>query len=187
MRILIQIALLASLSSATIIPLTFEQNTGQTVSQVRYLGHAAHATLWFTDTEVVLGLEDANLRMGFAGGNRSPKLVAEDPTPGRSNYFLGKDATRWRTSMPQFGKVRYRDIYPGIDAVFYGNAGSLEYDLVVAPHAETSNIRLDFSNASRISIDAGGNLILSVNGTEIRQHKPHIYQGAQTIDGSYFR
>jgi len=186
MRLFLQTAVLASLASATVIPLTFEPNTGQTAKQVRYLGHAPQATLWFTDTEVVLGLKNANLRMRFAGGKPSPKLEAEDPTPGRSNYFVGKDPGRWRMDVPQFGKIRYRDVYPGVDAVFYGNAGSLEYDLVIAPEAETSGIRLDFSNASHISINPEGDLIVNVGSTEFRQHKPRIYQGDQTIAGSYF-
>lgn len=190
MRLFAQIALVGSLASAAVIPLTFEPNTGQTAKQVRYLAHAPHATLWLTDTEVVLGLKQADLRMRFAGANRTPRLSAEDPLSSRSNYFLGNDPAQWKKGVPQFGKVRYRDIYPGVDAIFYGNAGSLEYDLVVAPHADASKIRLDFSNASQISISADGDLILNVDGTEIRQHKPRIYQtdgnGNQAINGSYF-
>jgi uncharacterized protein (TIGR03437 family) len=186
MRYLAQFALLATLSRATVIPLVFEPNTGQTAKQVRYLAHPPHATVWFTESEIVLGLKNADLRMRFAGANRSPKLAAEDPTSGHANYFLGRDPDHWRTSVPQFGKVRYSGIYPGVDAVFYGNAGALEYDLVAAPNADTSRIRLEFSNASRISIGPDGDLILNVNGTEIRQHKPRVYQDGQAIDGSYF-
>ncbi|HLX44296.1 MAG TPA: SBBP repeat-containing protein [Bryobacteraceae bacterium] len=186
MRYLAQFALLATLSRATVIPLVFEPNTGQTAKQVRYLAHPPHATVWFTNTEVVLGLKSADLRMRFAGGNRSPKLTAEDPTSGRANYFVGRDPDHWRTSIPQFGKVRYRDIYPGIDAVFYGKDGSLEYDLIVARGADASRIRLEFSNPSAISIGPNGDLILNIDGTEIRQHKPRIYQDGQPIDGSYF-
>lgn len=70
--------------------------------------------------------------------------------------------------------------------MFYGNAGTLEYDLVAGPHAEISKIRLEFSNASRISIGSDGDLILNVHGTEIRQHKPRVYQDGRPVDGVYF-
>jgi uncharacterized protein (TIGR03437 family) len=186
MRLLAQIALIASLSRATVIPLVFEPNTGQTASQIRYLAHPPHATLWFTDSEVVLGLKDANLRMRFAGANRAAKPAAEEPAPGRSNYFIGKDPAQWRTAVPQFGKVRYREIYPGVDAVFYGKDGSLEYDLVAGPYADTSRIRLEFGNASRLSISPDGDLIVTVNGTEIRQRQPRIFQDGRAIAGTYF-
>src|SRR5271170_4925045 len=106
MRFLVPIAALASLARATVIPLTFEPNTGQTAKQVQYLAHPPHATVWFTGDEVVLGMKDADLMIHFAGGKPSPKLEAEGPIGGHSNYFLGNDPKRWRTDVPQFGKVR---------------------------------------------------------------------------------
>src|SRR6185369_14848636 len=87
-----------------------------------------------------------------------------------------------------FGKVRYRDVYPGIDVVYYGNDHRLEYDMVVAPGGDPSVIDITYEGA-RPQLLAGGDLLLSTQGLDIRQHKPRIYQeraGLQVeVAGSY--
>lgn len=118
------------------------------------------------------------LRMSFAGANRSPKISGLDELPGKSNYFLGKDPAKWRRDISAYDKVRYESIYPGVDAVFYGNQGELEYDLVVAPHADYKRIRLRYEGVRRLSIDrTTDDLIITTNsGDELRQRNPILYQ-----------
>jgi hypothetical protein len=89
----------------------------------------------------VLGVSPNVLRLRFEGGNRSPRIEGVNRTFGVSNYFIGNDPARWRTDVPQFGQVRYREVYPGIDVVFYGNGNKLEYDFVLRPGADPSRIR----------------------------------------------
>ncbi|HEY4361958.1 MAG TPA: hypothetical protein VGN17_13355 [Bryobacteraceae bacterium] len=185
MRLFVCLALVCPLAFSAALPLTFEPNRGQTDPQVRYLARSPGSTLWLTSTEAVLGTSHGSLRLRFEGGTRAPKIQPEEALPGKTNYFLGDDPQRWHSDIPLFGKVRYRNVYPGIDAVFYGNPDDLEYDLVLAPGADPRQIHLAFTGIKRLRLDPSGDLLLSVGDTEIRQHKPKIFQGDRSIDGHY--
>src|SRR3989475_7853791 len=129
------------------------------------------------------------LRMKLVGANRAASVTALDELPGKSNYFIGNDPKQWRTDVPTYGKVKYQGVYPGIDLVYYGNQRQLEYDFVVAPGADPKAITLAIENrntkiAARQSkiqnrkskIDSNGDLVVEVNGSEVRFHKPVVYQ-----------
>jgi Beta-propeller repeat/Abnormal spindle-like microcephaly-assoc'd, ASPM-SPD-2-Hydin len=85
---------------------------------------------------------DALLRMKLVGANPNPKIVGMDELPGKSNYFIGNDPKKWRTNVPNYAKVKYANVYPGVDLVYYGNQGQLEYDFVVQPGADPRSIQL---------------------------------------------
>jgi hypothetical protein len=103
--------------------------------------------------------------------------------------LIGNDPSRWRTSIPLYGKVRYRGLYPGIDLVQYGKEGELEYDFVVSPGANPRLIGMAFPDAHAVHIDSNGDLLIRVAGGEIRHRKPAIYQDINgrraTIHGRY--
>ncbi len=179
------LALLSPIAFSAVLPLTFEPNRGQSDPQVRYLARTSASTLWLTGKEAVLGTPHGTLRIRFEGANRAPQIAGEDPLPGKANYFLGNDPARWSHDIPLFGQVRYRDVYPGIDAVFYGNPDNFEYDLVLAPGADPRRIHLAYTGASSLRLAPSGDLLLTVGGSEIRQHKPKIFQGGRPIDGHY--
>src|SRR5204862_3585507 len=80
--------------------------------------------------------------MKLVGANRTAKVTGLDELPGKSNYFIGNDPKKWRTDVPTYAKVRYQDVYPGIDLVYYGNQRQIEYDFVVAPGADPKAIAL---------------------------------------------
>jgi len=75
------------------------------------------------------------LLMRLVAANADAKVTGLDEVPGKSNYFIGNDPKKWRTNVPNYGKVRYENVYPGVDLVYYGNQRQLEYDFVVAPGA----------------------------------------------------
>jgi uncharacterized protein (TIGR03437 family) len=174
---------------AITLPLAFEQNAGQTDPQVKYLTRGQGGTLWLTEEGPVLGIAEkarlAVVRMRFDGGRRSPKIEGVNATSGISNYFIGNDPAKWRTDVPQFEKVRYRDVYPGIDVIFYGKDRKLEYDFVLKPGADPSRIRMRFEGAGAIAKDPNGDLVLKVGDVEIRNHKPVVRQGDRIIQGEY--
>lgn len=118
----------------------------------------------------------ALLRMRLVDANPTPRLVALEELPGKSNYFIGRDPAKWRTNVPNYAKVKYQDVYPGVDLVYYGNEGRLEYDFVVAPGAVSRAIKLDISGAKGERIDGFGDLVLDMGNGEIRFHKPVVYQ-----------
>jgi hypothetical protein len=165
------------------LPISFELNRGQANREVKYVSRGAGYSLFLTPTEARLALRNSksetSLSMLFNGANSSPQIEGSDELEGKSNYFSGKDSNDWHKRIGHYTKVRYRDLYPGIDMIFYGNQQNIEYDFIVAPGMDTRIIDLVFKGAQSIKID-NGDLLLGVNGGEIRQHRPISYQ---IIDG----
>ena len=88
--------------------------------------------------------------MRFAGGNPGAVVDGIEPIPGASNYLVGPDPSRWTTGVRNYGRVRYRALYPGVDVEFYGSPNGLEYDFLVQPGADPSRIQLSFSGADSL-------------------------------------
>jgi len=133
----------------------------------------------------------AVLRMKLRNANPAAKVTGVDELAGTSNYFIGNDRAKWRTSVPTYAKVRYEGIYSGIDLVYYGNQRQLEYDFIVAPGADPRRIAFDVSGAKRIRRDAQGDLVLKMKTREgeIRWHKPVVYQeknGARQLVAAHY-
>src|SRR4030095_6804269 len=88
----------------------------------------------------------------------------------------GADPEKWHKNIPTYAKVRYSNIYPGIDLMYYGQGRQLEYDFVLAPGADPGVIRLDFAGSERLRINQQGDLVVEANGAEIELLKPTVYQ-----------
>ncbi len=170
---------IAPLSS---VPLSFEVNQGQTDPRVNFLARAPGSTLFFTPTESVLALSQGHVvRMKLVGGNPHSTFEALDELPGKTNYYIGNDPAKWHTQVAHYSKVRYREVYPSIDLVFYGNQGRLEYDFIVAPGADPESIRLEYEGAEEMHLTAEGDLLLSSSRGEVRYRKPEVYQELEGI------
>jgi uncharacterized protein (TIGR03437 family) len=122
-----------------------------------------------------------NLRLKLVGGNPQAEVAGLEELPGKSNYFIGNDPSKWRTNVPTYAKVEYRDVYPGVNLVYYGNGRQLEHDFVVAPGADPSQIRLAVEGTDKMELNAQGDLVLHASGGEVRLRKPVVYQ---EIDGA---
>ena len=119
----------------------------------------------------------AVLRMRLIGANTNAQVAGADQLPGTTNYFFGKDPRNWRTNVVNYRKVSYREVYPGIDLVYYGNQRQLEYDFVVAPGSDPGAIDVSFAGARKVRLDdQTGDLVLSTRGGDVRFHKPVAYQ-----------
>ena len=162
-------------------PLAFEFNQGQADAKVKFLTRAQNFTVFLMPTETVMSGRNADvLRMKLRNANQSPKVVGEDKQLKITNYFIGNDRSKWVERVPNFGQVRYRDVYSGIDLVYHSDQRQLEYDFVVKPGADPNQIGVVFQGASNITVTERGELELkSVAGTSLH-HKPVVYQ---TIDG----
>jgi hypothetical protein len=161
------------------LPLHFEENRGQTDRQVQFLARGPGYGVYLTAREAVLVLgakERSVLRMALVGAWPSPSVNGLDELPGKANYFIGKDPSQWRTNVPTYAKVRYREVYPGIDLVYYGNQRQLEYDFVVAAGADPNRIALRLEGAEKLEIDAQGDLVLHAALGDMRVKKPVVYQ-----------
>jgi len=115
------------------------------------------------------------IRMTMPGANPEPIIAAEEQQPGVKNYLIGNDPKNWHTNIPAFARVRYRDVYPGVDVIYHGTR-QLEFDVVVNPGANPDQIELSFDGAKHISTDASGNLILTSEAGELRLQRPVSYQ-----------
>jgi len=116
------------------------------------------------------------LRLSLVGANPDPVIRGEAALPGKVNYLRGKDPAAWRTGLSTYAKVRYEGVYPGVDLVYYGTQGQLEYDLVLAPGADPKVIRLAFAGADQMRLDDTGNLVLTLGESQVVQHSPRVYQ-----------
>ena len=165
------------------LPLSFEPNQGQTDARVRFFSRASGYMLFVTANESVFAGRDGSVeRMKLIGANPKPRFEPLDKQPGISNYFIGNHPEKWRTNLPNYGKVALKDVYPGIDLVFYGNERQLEYDWVVAPGADPGLIRVKWEGASQVTRNSSGDLVLSAS---LIEHKPVVLQEGKRIEGGY--
>ncbi len=184
------------------LPLSFEVNESQTNEGVDFMARGAGYSLFLARTEAVFVLRGKEaapksrggkkgaistsrraqvLGMQLAGANREAVATAMEELPGKVSYFSGNDPTRWRTGVPTYRRVRYQEVYRGIDVIYYGNQQQLEYDFIVQPEADYKQIKLAFKGAKRIKIEPGsGDLLVQTKTGVLRQHQPQVYQ---EVDG----
>jgi uncharacterized repeat protein (TIGR01451 family) len=180
------------------LPLIFEPNQGQanldpSDARARFIAQGSGYSLVFGSQGAILNLHSpasANqpLQMKLAGANPNATLTGADRLPGTSSYLLGNDSSKWRQDIPQFARVRYENIYSGINLVFYGNQGHLEYDFQVAPGADPAQAELEFSGAKGLELNQGS-LVVKTGAGDLRFQAPHIYQqidgGERAVDGRF--
>ena len=116
------------------------------------------------------------LRMRLVGARASAPAAGENELEGRANYLLGRDPAGWRTNVATYGRVRYAEVYEGVDLIYYGNQRQLEYDFRVAPGADPRAVALEFKGADRVEVSDAGELLLKVGGQTVRQPRPVVYQ-----------
>lgn len=170
-------------------PLGFERNEGQTAVEVKYVLRGPSSRLFLTGNRAVLSSRGVTMEMSLEGANPAARMEGEERLDGAVNYFIGADSRKWHTSVPRYARVRYRNVYPGIDLVYYANDRKLEYDFVVAPGANPRVIRVSFKGQEAMRIEDNGDLVLSTPGAEVRQHQPLVYQERngrrETLQGKY--
>jgi len=171
-------------------PLQFEPNEGQAAATVKFLARGEGYQLFLTQTEAMLNLRNSNcgkqgeylpcdpafVKLQLVRANPTPMVQGEQELPGKSHHFSGSDPNAWRTNVSTYKKVKYEQVYEGIDWIHYGKQQQLEYDFVVAPGADPQQIKMRFEGAENVTLADSGDLVLMVNGQELRQQKPTLYQ-----------
>lgn len=176
--------------------LNFEANKGQTDRQVKFISRGRGYTLFLTLTgatyflrsnsqvqdfesfqneQPVLGKTHV-LHMKWIKANPEPEIIGLDKLPGHRNYFIGKDSKKWFTHIPTYAAVKYKDLYPGVDLIYYGNQQQLEYDFVVTPGVDPKLIQFTLEGADNLKVNSEGDLIVQVAGEDIYLLKPQVYQ-----------
>lgn len=188
-----------------LLPMSFEPNVGQASAPVQFISRGQGYTFFLAPAEAIVvlnGAPGANtpgsaghspvIRLHFVGANPHASAAGLDALPGRSNYFLGDNPAQWRTGIPQYGRVLVRDIYPGVNLVFYGGAKdssaegkvsrSLEWDLTAAPGADVTRARFNVTvdgKPARLRFAENGDLVLMTRAGDVRLRKPNVYQPAE--------
>ena len=154
--------------------------------QERYVAHGQGYTVVVTDTKAIVRVQsartgaaadskDAAISMELAGAQQA-RAIPGSELPGKVNYIRGNDPRRWQLGLPTYDRVTYREVYPGIDIVYYGNQQQLEFDLVLKPGADPGRVRMRFAGTQNISVDAAGDLVLVSPAGKLRIAIPAVYQ-----------
>jgi len=175
------------------LPVYFESNLGQFDSRVRFASRTQGVNVFLTDSDAVLVVNSGppgkqqlarSVTIAAVNGNTAAGMTGLDKLPGKVNYFYGGNPKHWHTDVPIYQRVKYAEVYPGIDLLFRGDGQRLEFDFVLAPGAEPARIALAIKGSDAIQIDQSGDAILGLGKDTLRLHKPRIYQrdGLQTRD-----
>ena len=192
------------------LPILFEPNEGQAPPQFAYVASGTGYRVALSEQGLTLALPSATtdssiihphdraglrpfsaVHLRLIGAVKNPVLRPVRRQASYTNYFIGNDPAHWRTHVPNFAAIRYKDVYPGIDWIVYGNRRHLlEYDLVVHAHADPARIVLAVTGAEYLSLDRSGKLVIDMHGRVLCQLRPIIYQvstsGArESIKGRY--
>ena len=151
---------------------------------VRFEPHADHwtargigYTYSFTKQGTILGWGDRAVQLTFPGSNESARFEGIGREVRNTSYFVGNSYT----SVPGYGRLLRKGIYPGVDVVFYGKGRKVEYDFEIAPGADPSPIRMRFDGADSVRLNGSGAIVLSLGKDELTQLAPAVYQ--RTPDG----
>ena len=168
------------------IPVWFEPgNDGQMYSR----GTAGTLSLHSGAAELRLPRDGSRVRLSLAGARAGLQPQGLDRLSATTQRYIGNQRDKWAMGIPHYGRAAYRDVYPGIDMIFYAQASDIEYDLVVKPGADPSKIRLHFEGGRNLRLDSDGSLLMDAGSKTLRHAPPQVYQDSggtrRTIDGRY--
>ena len=162
------------------LPLAFEENRGQTDRQVAFLARGAGFHLFLTPNAAVYRLRGESgsnvVRMELVGANRAASVRGIDRLPGESHYLASANPDEWIRHVAHYGRVEMREIYRGIDLLYYANASQLEYDFIVSPGADPASIAIDITGARKLAIDGEGRLVVETPSGNFVWRAPSVYQ-----------
>jgi hypothetical protein len=171
------------------LPLTFVANRGQSDARVQYVAQGLGYAFYLTRREIVLALvkpaaapsevRGHAVAMRFVGAN--PDVAIDGGRrQGMVSYLRGPDASQWRTGLPAYTEIVYRNLWPDVDLHIEGRDGVLKYEFHVAAGADPTAIRLAYDGASSLTIDDTGGLLIGTSLGALRDAAPASYQ---EIDG----
>src|SRR5262249_51645635 len=146
---------------------------------VQFLARTSGGYIYLGRNQLAVQVNGKPVRMSLENANRTTRAVLEEPLDAISSYFTGESEKEWHTGIPHYERVRYRDVYPGIDLVYYANGHDLEYDFRLRAYADPYRIELAFNQP--VTIGANGDLLIG----GIRQRRPRVYQDDHEVACDY--
>jgi len=189
------------------LPLSFIQNNGQVDRRIKFYEKGSGHATFFTKEGVYISLikgqslevrsqklenispagargserrEVEIIKLTLSDANKDPEIVPINKQEGQVNYFIGNDPKRWKTNIPTYQGVLYKEVYKGIDMKFYGDNRRLEYDIFVKPGADPKVVKFSYEGIEDIEMTETGDLKIALEEGHIIQKRPYIYQ---EIDG----
>jgi hypothetical protein len=183
------------------LPLYFIENQGQVDEKVRYYIQGADRTLYFTETGITFALSKGRdksendpsgirgssenplseselqryiLKLDFAGADKK-QPIGQDKQKAVFSYFKSKPED-WHAGCSAFGRLIYKDLWPGIDLVYSGTVNRLKYEFMVKPGADPNRIRLAYRGADALEIKPSGALGVRTSAGGFEDGKPFAYQ-----------
>jgi Beta-propeller repeat len=165
----------------TRLPIVFELNRGQAPAETRYVLRGGALEGEFQNDGVRLRLSSSKkstqqVKMRLVGSSEDTAITGDGTLQGHTNYLVGNDPKQWLRGLPNYSEVRYSQIYPGTDLLFYGNGGSLEHDFEVQPGADPRRIAFQLDGAESVALDEKGNLKIKLAGGTVTFGRPNAYQ-----------
>src|SRR5262245_46868229 len=165
----------------------FVENTGQLHGPARFYALDSRGAVYFEPRAVRIdhappSREGVGVVVDIdfpASRADSPRLEAGASLPERVHSFAGTES-EWRTGLQTYREVRYRGIATGADLVYRVEAGHLKYDVVMAPGAKVSDVRLRYRGIQKLEIAGDGALLLHTAAGVLREEPPTMFQ---EVDG----
>lgn len=170
----------------------FVQNAGQLPENVHYKLRAANADIYFETDQLTFNFYNPELleghthterhgseyvghayNMRFEGAFVNAMVEASGEQYSDRINFINENGTF--SDVRSFDAIRYEGVYDGIDLHYFGANGDLKYDVIVAPYADPSVIRMTYEGADEVQLSNG---ILHVKNTfnEVHESIPLAYQ-----------
>lgn len=192
------------------LPILFVRNDGQFPLHAKYYVVNGKSLIYFTNSGIYISLIqtphcEKNLAEMIAdnekkirdvikiiplSASRKMQIRSEGAPRARFNFLLGNDSSKWRTNVYGYSSILYEEVFHKVDLRFYGNkSGELEYDIIVKPGADVSDIKFGYQGIRNLKIDKKGSLVIHLRTENLKQNLPRIFQqiGSKTVDvqGSY--
>ena len=186
------------------LPLIFEKILGNMMKKVQFALNKKECTTFFNDNEIILSFrsnekiqelkelenslilneEDKKyskyginiLRVSFENGNKSPQIIGKNEFNCRLNYFKGENSLNWKCSIPLYEKLLYKEIYKGIDILYYESEGTIKWEFQVSSKKSLDKILLNFQGANNIYLDEEGNININIKENILKILNPRVTQ-----------
>jgi hypothetical protein len=161
------------------LPTDFVQNLGQYGSAARFTACKGDLVVSFEQNAIKLhAMRQPSVSVGltFEGASKCSRLVGEARRKTVYNFYVGNDPRKWRSHVAAYGCLLYRGLYKGVDVRIKEAHGRIEYDLILAPHADLSRVVLRADGASRIATERDGSLVLDTPAGPLRQAAPKTWE-----------
>src|SRR5439155_10092516 len=167
------------------LPIAFEPNAGRWSPEVKFTARAGDYRVLLSDRGVVFQDTSHRFSVSPLNANLHAEVSGDSPLTFGTSYFLGNRKENWRHDVVNCARVRYRAIYPGIDLIYYGSGGNLEYDFILQPGADPDRIRLKFQGIEHLEVDPNGDLVIRTAAGRLVQRRPVVFQQGREIHGNF--